>query len=62
MRVKIITLVVGSLGVVSKQFGNRLKETAITAEIIIIIIIIIIITVWSVFSEEILLNDYNAIT
>ena len=58
---KIITLVVGSLGVVSKQFGNRLKETAITAEIIIIIIIIII-TVWSVFSEEILLNDYNAIT
>ena len=54
---KIITLVVGSLGVVSKQFGNRLKETAITAEIMIIII-----TVWSVFSEEILLNDYNAIT
>ena len=59
MRVKIIPLVVGSLGVVSTQFGNRLKETAITAEIIIIIIII---TVWSVFSEEILLNDYNAIT
>ena len=58
---KIIPLVVGSLGVVSTQFGNRLKETAITAEIIIIIIIIII-TVWSVFSEEILLNDYNAIT
>ena len=60
---KIIPLVVGSLGAVSKQFGNRLKETAITAEIIIIIIIIMIITtVWSVFSEEILLNDYNAIT
>ena len=33
MRVKIISLVVGSLGVIPKQFGNRLKETGITAEI-----------------------------
>ena len=32
MRVKIISLVVGSLGVIPKQFGNRLKETGITAE------------------------------
>ena len=27
------TLVVGSLGAIPKQFGNRLKETGITAEI-----------------------------
>ena len=33
MRVKIILLVVGSLGAKSKQFGNRLKETGITAGI-----------------------------
>ena len=33
MRVKIIPLVKGSLGAISKQFGNRLKETGITAEI-----------------------------
>ena len=33
MRVKIIPLVVGSLGAIPKQFGNRLKETGITAEI-----------------------------
>ena len=33
VRVKIIPLVVGSLGVFHKQFGNRLKETGITAEI-----------------------------
>ena len=33
VRVKIIPLVVGSLGVIPKQFGNRLKETGITAEI-----------------------------
>ena len=31
--VKIIPLVVGSLGAIPKQFGNRLKETGITAEI-----------------------------
>ena len=31
VKVKIIPLVVGSLGVISKQFGNRLKETGITA-------------------------------
>ena len=30
---KIIPLVVGCLGAIPKQFGNRLKETAITAEI-----------------------------
>ena len=30
---KIILLVVGSLGATPKQFGNRLKETGITAEI-----------------------------
>ena len=30
---KIITLVVGSLGAIPEQFGNRLKETGITAEI-----------------------------
>ena len=33
MSVKIIPLVVVSLGTISKQFGNRLKETGITAEI-----------------------------
>ena len=33
MRVKIIALVVGSLGAIPKQFGNRLKETGTTAEI-----------------------------
>ena len=33
MRVKIILLVVDSLGAIHKQFGNRLKETGITAEI-----------------------------
>ena len=33
VRVKIIPLVVGSLGAIPKQFGNRLKETGITAEI-----------------------------
>ena len=33
MRVKIIPLVVGSLGAIAKQFANRLKETGITAEI-----------------------------
>ena len=32
-RVEIIPLVVGSLGAISKQFGNRLKEIGITAEI-----------------------------
>ena len=31
--VKIIPLVVGSLGVIPKQFGNRLKEIGVTAEI-----------------------------
>ena len=31
--VKIIPLVVGSLGVILKQFGNRLKENGVTAEI-----------------------------
>ena len=31
VRVKIIPLVVGSLGVIPKQFGNRLKKTGITA-------------------------------
>ena len=30
---KIIPLVVGSLNAIPKQFGNRLKETGITAEI-----------------------------
>ena len=30
---KIIPLVVGSLGVIPKQFGNRLKEIGVTAEI-----------------------------
>ena len=33
MRVNIILLVVSSLGALPKQFGNRLKETSITAEI-----------------------------
>ena len=33
VRVKIIPLVVGSLGAIPKQFGNRLKETGIMAEI-----------------------------
>ena len=34
MRVKIIPLVVGSLGAIPKQFSDRLKETGITAEIV----------------------------
>ena len=29
----IIPLVKGSLGAIPKQFGNRLKETGITAEV-----------------------------
>ena len=33
VRVKIIPLVVGSLGAIPKQFGNRSKATDITAEI-----------------------------
>ena len=33
VRVKIIPLVVGSLGAIPKQFGNRLKEIGVTAEI-----------------------------
>ena len=33
MRAKIILLVVGSFGAIPKQFGNRLKETGITAEV-----------------------------
>ena len=33
VRVKIILLVMGSLGAISKEFGNKLKETGITAEI-----------------------------
>ena len=33
MRVKIIPLVVGSLGTIPRQFGNRLKEPGITTEI-----------------------------
>ena len=33
VRMKIIPLVVDSLGAIPKQFGNRLKETGITAEI-----------------------------
>ena len=32
VKVKIIPLVVGSLGVTPKQFGNRLKQIGITAE------------------------------
>ena len=31
VKVKIISLVVGSLGAMSKQFGNRLKQIGITA-------------------------------
>ena len=31
VKVKIIPLVVGSLGAISKQFGNRLKKTGIIA-------------------------------
>ena len=30
VKVKIIPLVVGSLGAISKQFGNRLKQIGIT--------------------------------
>ena len=30
---KIIPLVLGSLGAIREEFGNRLKETGITAEI-----------------------------
>ena len=30
VKVKIITLVVGSLGAIPKQFGNRLKQIGIT--------------------------------
>ena len=33
LRVKVIPLVVGSLGAIPKQFGNRLKDIGITAEI-----------------------------
>ena len=33
VRVKTIPLVVGFLGAIPKHFGNRLKETGITAEI-----------------------------
>ena len=33
MRTKIIPLVVGSLAAIPKQFGNRLKESGVTAEI-----------------------------
>ena len=29
---KIIPLVMGSLGAIPKQFGNRLKQTGVTAE------------------------------
>ena len=32
VRVKLIPLVVGSSGCIPKQFGNRLKETGITAQ------------------------------
>ena len=32
VRVKIIPLVVDSLGAIPKQFGNRLKEIGVTAE------------------------------
>ena len=31
VKVNIIPLVVGSLGAISKQFGNRLKQVGITA-------------------------------
>ena len=33
VKVKILSLVVGSLGAILKQFGNRLKQTGITARI-----------------------------
>ena len=33
VRVKIISLAVGSLGAIPKQFGNRPKEIGVTAEI-----------------------------
>ena len=33
MGLKITSLVVGPLGAIPKQFGDRLKETGITAEI-----------------------------
>ena len=33
VRLNIIPLVVGSLGAIPKQFGNRLKETGVIAEI-----------------------------
>ena len=33
VRATIIRLVVGSLGTIPKQFGNRLKEIGVTAEI-----------------------------
>ena len=33
MRVKIILLVVGFLGAIPKQFGNRLKEIGVTAQL-----------------------------
>ena len=33
MRLKIIPLVVGSLGAIPEQFGNRFKETGIIAAI-----------------------------
>ena len=32
VKVKIISLVVGSLGAITKQFGNRLKQIGIKAE------------------------------
>ena len=31
VKVKIIQLIIGSLGAIPKQFGNRLKQTGITA-------------------------------
>ena len=34
MRVKIIPLVVGSLGAIRKQVGNRLKEIGVTVKIV----------------------------
>ena len=48
-----------------KRWGkdkNDDNNSKIIIIIIIIMIIIIIIIVWSVYSEEIILNDYNAIT
>ena len=33
VRVKIIPLVLGSLGAIPKQFGNRLKQIGVAAEI-----------------------------